>query len=83
MSNLSRTDDLFFTRAGLDREATEKTVAQALKGADDGELFLEYCQSESVTFDDGQIRNAAFDTTQGFGLRAIAYNIERSLSLMK
>jgi TldD protein len=72
MSNLSRTDELFFTRAGLDREATEKIVAQALKGADDGELFLEYCQSESVTFDDGQIRNAAFDTTQGFGLRAIA-----------
>ncbi len=72
MSNLSRTDDLFFTRAGLDREATEKIVAQALQGADDGELFLEYCQSESVTFDDGQIRNAAFDTTQGFGLRAIA-----------
>jgi len=35
-------------------------------------LFLEYCQSEAVSFDDGRIRSASFDTAQGFGLRAIA-----------
>ena len=39
---------------------------------DDGELFLEYSQSESVALDDGRIKSAAFDTTQGFGLRAVA-----------
>jgi TldD protein len=50
----------------------EKIVAGALKGADDGELFLEYCQSEAITLDDGRIRSASFDTTQGFGLRSIA-----------
>ena len=38
---------------------------------DDGELFLEYSQSESVALDDGRIKSAAFDTTQGFGLRAV------------
>ena len=47
-------------------------VKDALHGADDGELFLEYNQSEAFVFDDGQLKNASFDTMQGFGLRAIA-----------
>jgi len=72
MSNLSKTDELFFKRTGMDREKSEKLVADALKGADDGELFLEYCQSEGISLDDGRIRSASFDTSQGFGLRAIS-----------
>ncbi len=44
----------------------------ALKGADDGGLFLESSQWESFTFDDGRLKAATFDTTQGFGLRAVA-----------
>jgi TldD protein len=72
MSNLNKTDDLFYKRTGMDREKTEKLVADALKGADDGELFLEYCQSEGISLDDGRIRSASFDTAQGFGLRAIS-----------
>jgi TldD protein len=72
MSNLNKTDELFFKRTGLDREKTEKLVATALKGADDGELYLEYCQSEGISLDDGHIRSASFDTAQGFGLRAIS-----------
>ncbi len=72
MSDLSRTDELFFTRAGMDRDRVGKTVAEALAGADDGELFLEYSQSEGVSFDDGRIRTASFDTSQGFGLRAVS-----------
>jgi TldD protein len=39
---------------------------------DDGELYLEYSQSESLALDDGRIKSASFDTTQGFGLRAVA-----------
>ncbi len=40
-------------------EASElATVGEALEGADDGELFLEYRQSESVSLDDGRIRSA-------------------------
>ena len=65
-------DDLFFTRAGLDRSRVEGLVGDALKGADDGELFLEYTQSESFSFDDGRLKSASFDTSQGFGLRAVA-----------
>ena len=72
MTDLAATDELFFTRARLDRGRVQSIVDDALKGTDDGELFLEYRQSESVVFDDGKIKSAAFDTTQGFGLRAIA-----------
>src|SRR5438132_14123389 len=64
--------DLFFTRTGMDRGRVQQTVDQALKGSDDGELYLEYSQSESFSFDDGRLKAATFDTSQGFGLRAVA-----------
>jgi len=47
-------------------------VDESLGHADDGELFLEYRQSESFVFDDGRLKAATFDTMQGFGLRAVA-----------
>ena len=59
--------DLFFSRTGMDPDSVQRTVDQALKGADDGELFLEYSQSESFAFDDGRLKAATFDTSQGFG----------------
>ncbi len=71
MADLAKTDDLFYDRTGLERARVEGLVDETLAGADDGELYLEYSQSESITFDDGRIRNAAFDSSQGFGLRAI------------
>src|SRR5437588_12835356 len=72
MSNLAVTNELFFDRTGMDAGRVEKLVGEALAGMDDGELFLEYRQSESVALDDGRIKSAAFDTAQGFGLRAVA-----------
>ena len=72
MSNLAEADRLFFERAGLERGRIERIVTDSLKGADDGELYLEYAQSEALGFDDGRLKSASFDTTQGFGLRAIA-----------
>ncbi|MBA5778378.1 metalloprotease TldD [Stappia sp. F7233] len=56
----------------LDEETARAITAGALAGADDGELFLEYRQSESLVFDNGRLKGANFDTTQGFGLRAVA-----------
>ncbi|HSV28074.1 MAG TPA: metalloprotease TldD [Candidatus Omnitrophota bacterium] len=64
--------ELFFVRAGLDPDEVGKIVAESLAGSDDGELFLEYRQSESLLLDDRQIKSASFDTAQGFGLRAVA-----------
>jgi len=58
-------------RAGLDRAATRRHLAHGLEGADDGELFLEYKQSEVLLFDNGRLKQATYDTAQGFGLRAV------------
>jgi TldD protein len=68
---MSAPNDLFFSRTGMDRAKVQATVEDALRGADDGELFLEYRQSESFSFDDGRLKAATFDTSQGFGLRAV------------
>jgi TldD protein len=65
-------DDLFFAPHGLDRSNVEGLVGEALHGTDDGELYLEYRQSEALAFDDGRLKMATFDTTQGFGLRSVA-----------
>ena len=72
MSDLSITDALFFDRAEMDRDRVQSMVDGSLHGADDGELFLEYRQSESLVLDDGRLRSAAFDTSRGFGLRAVS-----------
>ena len=72
MSHVSTTDALFYDRAGLDRSRLEALVEDALHGADDGELFLEYRQSEALGWDERRLKSASFDTAQGFGLRSVS-----------
>ncbi len=72
MTNLATTNDIFYNKAGLDKARVEAIVRDAVNGSDDGEMFLEYCQSEGLTFDDGKLKAASFDTSHGFGLRAVA-----------
>ena len=73
ISPLAETDRLFFERSGalLAREDAERILGGALEGADDGELFLEYRESETIALDESVIRSASFDTSSGFGLRAV------------
>ncbi|MDP6237013.1 MAG: metalloprotease TldD [Alphaproteobacteria bacterium] len=72
MTDIAKLDSLFFERTGMDSRRVETLVGDALSGADDGELYLEYRQSESFAFDDSRLKSASFDTTQGFGLRAVS-----------
>ncbi len=58
-------------RAGLDKGKVAGIVKHGLDGADDGELFLEYRQAEFLLFDNGRLKQATYDTAQGFGLRAV------------
>ena len=60
-----------FDRTGLDRDQARRHLVRGLEGADDGELFLEYKQSEMLAFDNGRLKQATYDTAQGFGLRAV------------
>ncbi len=65
-------------------------LRDTLNGADDGELFLERARSEALVFDDGRLKTASFDASEGFGLRAVqgettgyAHSTEMTESAMK
>ncbi len=53
-------------------EAARAELARATDGADDGELFVEHRTSEMLVFDNGRLKQATYDTSDGFGMRAIA-----------
>jgi TldD protein len=73
MSALAQTDALFFGRpdSTIDHDTAARLTADALAGTDDGELFLEYRESENLSLEEGRIRSAGYDTQLGFGLRAV------------
>ena len=56
----------------LGREEAKRLVGELLGGAEDGELFIERRQAESLVFDDGKLKSASVDDAQGFGLRAVS-----------
>ena len=56
----------------LSRDRALAIVSETLHKADDGELFLERRQAESLVYDDGKLKSASFDESQGFGLRAVS-----------
>ncbi len=64
--------DFVFEDSELNAETALSQLNETLQGADDGELFVERSASESLTFDDGRLKNASFDTSRGFGLRCVA-----------
>lgn len=57
--------------SSLDPEAALRVLRDAVSGADDGELFLERRRSEGLLLDDGRIKTANYDASEGFGLRAV------------
>ncbi|MEA3538544.1 metalloprotease TldD [Sphingosinicella sp.] len=61
---------LFYSQ--LDPAHAERVVADVLAGTDDGELYMQHTVAESFSFDDGRLKSASFDTTQGFGLRGVS-----------
>lgn len=65
--------DIFAKR--LNQQTIENIVNNTLSDLDDGELFLEYTQSESLVFDDNVLRSSSFQTDQGFGLRAVSGDV--------
>ena len=55
----------------IDEAAALAVLRGATAGAEDGELFLERKRSEALVFDDGRLRTASYDASEGFGLRAV------------
>ena len=71
MDALSHTQDLFFTRPSLDPAQVQKILNQTLAPLDDGELFFEASEVDSLTLDMSEIRSATYASDQGFGLRGV------------
>ena len=59
-------------RFDISEDSVRRIVSETISGADDGELYLEYREGESLMFDNGRLKTANFSTDQGFGLRAVA-----------
>ncbi|MFD2237255.1 metalloprotease TldD [Aureimonas populi] len=59
-------------RFDISRAEIEALLGDTLRGADDGELFVEYREQESLVFDNGRLKAGNFSTDGGFGLRAVA-----------
>ncbi|MEC7965413.1 MAG: DNA gyrase modulator, partial [Pseudomonadota bacterium] len=55
----------------IDQEAALNVLRDATHGAEDGEIFLERRRAEALVFDDGRLKNASYDASEGFGLRAV------------
>ena len=64
--------DYAFEDSDLNAEQAVSVVNDTLTGADDGELYIERGESEALTFDDGRLKTATYDSSRGFGLRCVA-----------
>ncbi len=62
----------FYGQSDVSCQQAQGLVAEALQGCDDGELFLEASVTEMLTWDDGRLKAASYDQSQGYGLRAVA-----------
>ena len=71
MDALSTTENMFFTRPGLDPAVVQGVLKQTLSSLEDGELFFEFSEIDSVTLDMSEIRSATYSSDQGFGLRGV------------
>src|SRR4051795_6817687 len=58
-------------RTGLDQSRAEALLKRGLEGADEAALFVEDSKAERLLFDNGRLKQATYDTAQGFGLRAV------------
>jgi TldD protein len=58
--------------AELDWDAAKRILKEAAVGAEDGEIYAEDARSESFFWDDGRLKSASYDLSQGFGLRIVS-----------
>ena len=73
MSDIATADSLFFDRTGMDRARVDRLVGDARCTAP----TTASCSSNTPSprawcIDDGRLKSATFDESQGFGLRTMA-----------
>jgi len=64
--------DSLLDQFDIDQARIESMLQDSIGNAEDGELFAEYSETEALVFDNGKLKTGTFNTSQGFGLRAVA-----------
>jgi len=67
--------DTFFKHTDLNRNEAEQIVSETLNKCDDGELYLENSKSETLVLDDNKIKTTSYNTSLGYGLRAVTGDV--------
>jgi len=64
--------DSLIEQFDIDQTQIEQMLGDSIGQADDGELYAEYSETEALVFENGKLKTGTFNTSQGFGLRAVA-----------
>ncbi len=90
MKTVTNPETYFYQRTGMDPGRVLGVVNSALSGMDDGELYFQYGLAEALGLENGVLKTASFDTSQGFGFRSVlgevtgfAHGNELSLGALK
>ncbi|MEM9329845.1 MAG: metalloprotease TldD [Pseudomonadota bacterium] len=67
--------DSLLEQFDMEKSQIEQMLQGSIGQADDGELFAEYSETEALVFDNGKLKTGSFNTSQGFGLRAVSGEI--------
>ena len=59
----------------FDQQTALGILQDTTKGADDGEIFCERKRAEALVWDDGKLKTASYDASEGFGIRAVAADV--------
>ena len=65
----------FLKNTDLSLNKAEKIVSDTLNNCDDGELYLEETNNESIILDDNKIKSSNYSTDTGYGLRAVTGDV--------
>ena len=65
----------FLKNTDLSLNKAEKIVSDTLNNCDDGELYLEESNNESIILDDNKIKSSNYSTDTGYGLRAVTGDV--------
>ena len=61
----------FLKNRDLELNKAEKIVSETLNKCDDGELYMEETNSESIVLEDNKIKSSNYTTDAGYGFRAV------------
>src|SRR5262245_13351997 len=73
MGDRVQPEEFFRDRYGLSPSALEPVLGSALAHrADDGDLYFEFRTSEALSLEEGHVKKANKDVSQGVGVRVVA-----------